>query len=793
VLLVLAACLPVAGVLVSSSAAATKSSPFLVRAGVAKPVVAPGRFVRVTGHVLPRAPGRIVLLQVRGGGRWRFVASGSLSKRSTFSFGVRFPGVGGHFLRVVKPVAPKHRQGVSPVLEVIVSGRRTIKSSGAAIRVRLGAVMVSAPAGAIRSGQTLSLSVGAAGASGREPGLSVSGGPYRLSTSQGEPRKPVRVTLAYDPGLLSRGDKPLILHDSTIAHGWVPVATAINTSAHTVTATLGSFSLLDGIDDGTYYAGLLTGNRADLPDCKGSGPPPWVDQVTLPDSNQDPLPICFSEEGSSEAVLSMVNNRGFAQVITISGIKVDLSASHFSDTIDGTAAAVFARLDTANRPNTFVLGPGGSAQITIERPPPSLSALDVHIDPATHTGSAVGEMAWAFLTTAVDKLGAPLALANCAWSAVYNNLNAPTPGTLIDETNACTNAIVSQLGSKAAKDALTSLGQGLLVDDFFYKVIDAEGDALYPPQIGFTIPGSNPSYTDPSIHLGTAAYGAVTDGQTTTEQLTATGGQPPYRYYFYNLYPVPSWVTLTVNGQLTLNPPANDAGSYSFYVYVVDNTGQHSPFARDTVTFQTVPPPPPVPGSPYSTVTPVGPTSGPAGFESAVGIPDCPYPDPVSVLATSGGAGAWGQIGPTFFNVVIFQVLAPPGTYTMAVSCPAVGWTGTVSVTVTGPQLPVVLQSNTVAPGGTLTVLSGASGSPSPCPSLGFPVNSVQYGFSSNSPTLIPNPIVSWPDGGQSSYQLSVPPDAQPGTYYLFESCNYVLPMNLVFWYQYAYVPVTVT
>jgi alpha-tubulin suppressor-like RCC1 family protein len=91
----------------------------------------------------------------------------------------------------------------------------------------------------------------------------------------------------------------------------------------------------------------------------------------------------------------------------------------------------------------------------------------------------------------------------------------------------------------------------------------------------------------PNIHLGPASFGTIPAGQQTVEHLSASGGTPPYTYDFNNAYPVPSWVALAPGGTLTINPPAGDQRSYSFYTYVTDATSQHSPFARDTVTFQT--------------------------------------------------------------------------------------------------------------------------------------------------------------------------------------------------------------
>jgi hypothetical protein len=247
---------PMTRSLVVGRTAAASKSVFVVVALHSAGVVSPGHLVSVSGRVSPAAPGKSVRLEKRFGGSWRRVASRALSKRSAFSFRVRVSGVGGHFLRVVKPAGSGRGQGVSALLEVLVSGHRSVRSSGGALSVELAGVRVSAPAGAIEKGQTLSISVGAGGGSS-EPGVLVAGGPYLVSTSQGEPTKPVTVTFPYDPGLLAKGDKPLVVHDSTVAHGWIPVGTTVDATTHTVSATIGSFSLLGVIDGGTYYAGLL--------------------------------------------------------------------------------------------------------------------------------------------------------------------------------------------------------------------------------------------------------------------------------------------------------------------------------------------------------------------------------------------------------------------------------------------------------------------------------------------------------------------------------------------------------
>ena len=112
--------------------------------------------------------------------------------------------------------------------------------------------------------------------------------------------------------------------------------------------------------------------------------------------------------------------------------------------------------------------------------------------------------------------------------------------------------------SGVAKDVLQKLAYGLLVDDFFYKVIDLEGDELYLVMIGFTIPGSNPTFTS-HIHISPLNLGTLPDGQTTTVQLTAAGGTAPDRFLYLDestqRRQSPSLVHLATDGTLTIEPP----------------------------------------------------------------------------------------------------------------------------------------------------------------------------------------------------------------------------------------------
>ncbi len=572
----------------SADAATSPARAFGVSVRGAQVVVRPGRAATFSGQVTPGAPREKVALQVLAGSRWRTLQTQSLSRSSKFRFAVRLMGVGGHFVRVLKPAGGGYASGFSSVLEVVVPGRRSVRSTGGPLRLALGAVHISAPEGAIARGQTLTISVGVATGFGAEGGSSIAGGPYMVSSSQGEPRKPVTVTMGYNAGLLAAGEQPLLLHGWSPIHKWEPEPAVVKTASHTVTARLESFSPLDVINDATYYAGIVTGNRASLPSgCGGS--PSWLDEVSLPDSNQDPLPVCFSStSNNAEAVLNMVNNRGYAQVITISGAKIDVAKSHFADSLEGEAATLFAALGSKGNSSTFILGPGDSATVTIDRPTPQQAAQEVHIDQAPEVASGVGELAWAVLSTASDSVSVPVDRVNCIMSAVYNaSSSGSDPSSAIDQMHSCIDAAAAG----TAKDLLKKLSYGLLVDDFFYKVIDLEGDSLYPPQTGFTIPGSNPTFTSPDIHISPLNLGTLPDGQTTTVQLTATGGTAPYLFYIWNepvnAAKVPSWVHLATDGTLTIEPPEGASGEVSFAVYAFDANGDHSPFAREEVRFQT--------------------------------------------------------------------------------------------------------------------------------------------------------------------------------------------------------------
>jgi outer membrane protein assembly factor BamB len=100
---------------------------------------------------------------------------------------------------------------------------------------------------------------------------------------------------------------------------------------------------------------------------------------------------------------------------------------------------------------------------------------------------------------------------------------------------------------------------------------------------------------DASLHVGPYDYGTIEQGTSVTRQLTAGGGAQPYTFHL-NMADTtrpPPWASITADGRLTVAVPPTDEDGYTFFVYVTDARGQHSPLTRDTITFRTGPIPAP--------------------------------------------------------------------------------------------------------------------------------------------------------------------------------------------------------
>lgn len=244
----------------------TKSA-YRVAAHPTRRVSRPRGLVRIRGRVRPRAAHRRVVLQMQVRGRWHSLARSRVSRLSTFAFAVRLRRPGRHLLRVVTPRTRHHRAGTSRRIVIAVIARRSARSNGGRLGVRLGRMRVVAPRGAIRKGQMLTVQTAPMPRSAHHV-PSLAGGPYRISTSQGEPRTPVRIAFRYNPSRLRHGDKPLVLHRSTSANGWVPVPTNVNTGRHIASATVDSFSSIDVIDDVTDSASVSSPCTAAFPNAR---------------------------------------------------------------------------------------------------------------------------------------------------------------------------------------------------------------------------------------------------------------------------------------------------------------------------------------------------------------------------------------------------------------------------------------------------------------------------------------------------------------------------------------------
>jgi hypothetical protein len=469
--------------------------------------------------------------------------------------------------------------------------RKTVRSTGGPISVKLASISVQAPRGAIKKGQTLTLERGSAKGFASPGTQSLVGGPYSISTSQGEPAKPVKVSFRYQAGRLASEDRPLVLHGWRGLKLWVPERTSDAPAGATASAWLESFSPIDVVNQITWAAGDITGNRTDLPD--GCGPPPsWIDGVVFPGSRNDSLPACTSSRSNAQTLyINIANNRGYAQFVTISNATLNVQRSDWGDSLEGLFANQIAAHSPGNSPSSFVLAPGSHATLAIDGPPASLGGTAVSLRAAPKGASAAAEIGWALLMKVREDLGTKVDISNCVIGAVHQTLSTDPGATgVINTLRSCASAGAAKL-TGAAKEAFSRITAAILVTDFFYKLIDIETDEAYPPKLSFSIRGANP--TNPAIHLGDLDFGELPAGELSVEHLSASGGKAPYEFGIShsaaNTAAVPDWVDLAPDGTLTIDPPAGTLRSVGFYVYATDATGQSSPFERDEVRFSVGP------------------------------------------------------------------------------------------------------------------------------------------------------------------------------------------------------------
>lgn len=195
-------------------------------------------------------------------------------------------------------------------------------------------------------------------------------------------------------------------------------------------------------------------------------------------------------------------------------------------------------------------------------------------------------------------------------------------------------------------------------------------------------------------------------------------------------------------------------------------------------------------------VTPLGPTSGPSGFGLTIAIPSCSYAVEVSFDGQPTYAVEGGFDGQDTLSAVP-QIFLSPGSHQVSFAClgpgGAVTWTDPgFTVQVTAPAIPMSLESTTVAPGGDLTFLSGASAGPSPCPALpGYPApTGLAFWLDGATGPISGQGDVPMPDG-VSSESLAVPATLAGGSYTAEEECVYGTQPSAFFWFAPQTVTVT--
>lgn len=459
--------------------------------------------------------------------------------------------------------------------------RKAVRSRGGPVRLQLGSLAIEAPKGAIGRGEILVVKKGAPKRFAGSGSDSIVGGPYTVSTSQGEPKKPVKVSFRYRASSLASGGKPLVLHGLDASGVWVPEKTTVSSGA--VSATLDSFSPIDVVDYGTWLAGRITHNRTDLPGNCGEVPD-WITGASFPMGRNEALPACISNRTDAGTLrINIVNNRGYAQLVHIEGAAFNIDRSGpWSVSIDGSIAQALAQVDPANGSSSFVLAPGASATIAVDRPSELVGEQPVSIKGASRDGSAGAMMAWSLLKQASESISVPANVINCAAGVIYNGgSSGASVGSAIDGLRTCIDA------AGIAKKLLKKISSAVLVTDFFHKVADLAGDEAFPPRITFSFKGKPKTSRD--IHLENLEIGAIPAGEVTHWQIEASGGTPPYTFAIStisaNIGRVPDWVVLSPDGSLAILPPEGTNEFVSFFVFATDATGQRSATGLYEVSF----------------------------------------------------------------------------------------------------------------------------------------------------------------------------------------------------------------
>ena len=484
-------------------------------------------------------------------------------------------------------------------------------SDGEAFTLVAGNAEVSAPAGAIAAGETLTIR--------GLPGLATPGSeasllpPFEVTTSQGQPTAPL--TISYRFPKLAAGVTPFLLHERDDVGGWVPEATSFDPATGRASSVVDHLSPFEWLDQFRYTIGDFLGERyhGQL-NCKWP-PPGWLDGPTLPTGVNDSLLGCIHPSTTDSTIkLAIANNRGYTQYLKVTGATVSMTDSSWGDSVDSLIMGAVARATDVHSDSFIVLGPGADAVLTIARP----SGFDVQtisVDSMHQQALAHGTLFWELVKKISSVAGvgqdalAMKDLADCAVPVVKSILQATLDVNQAGKAMYQCASIaldsyyerlrqqqkLSALTEKmkqakaASASAISVFTNAIFVVDSFSRLLDGLEDGTFAGRI--VLPVQNVSSLDGSLRLTNGDLGTIPAGSTSTRQLTATGGVGPYQFLVstaaVNAGRVPAWVSLAESGVLTASPPSSWEEPQSFYVRIRDvGTGRMSAYASELVSFQ---------------------------------------------------------------------------------------------------------------------------------------------------------------------------------------------------------------
>jgi hypothetical protein len=200
---------------------------------------------------------------------------------------------------------------------------------------------------------------------------------------------------------------------------------------------------------------------------------------------------------------------------------------------------------------------------------------------------------------------------------------------------------------------------------------------------------------------------------------------------------------------------------------------------------------------PLVEVEPNGPTSGPAGFGPQVLTPSCSYLQ----YGFENGATRFGVsvLSPReAFNTHTPPTL-PVGAHRMLFEClavrngPKVWRSEGFEITVTGPSIPVGMESIAAPAGGAFVFTTGPSLGGTPCPTLpGVTADELLLNLNDSTGGLVTHRNISMPDG-LTTESLVVPLGTAAGSYSVLDRCIYSNGLGESAFFDFGHAAVAVT